>query len=56
MNDNNAVELDEETLSNLDELAKEAGVSTDEYLRLLLLERASVHLKGQETGRSLFLP
>jgi len=56
MNDNNAIELDEETLNNLDELAKDAGVSNDEYLRLLLFDRASAHLKEQETGRSLFLP
>jgi len=56
MNDTNTVELDNETISNLDELAKEAGVSNDEYLRLLLLDRASARLKEQKDERSLFLP
>jgi len=56
MTDTDTIELDEETLNNLDALAKEAGVSSDEYLRLLLLDRASAHLKQQQAGGSLFLP
>ena len=56
MNDTNTVELDSETLNNLDELVKEAGLSNDEYLRLLILDRASARLKEQKGECSLFLP
>ena len=56
MNDTNPIELDGEIVSNLDELAQEAGMSPDEYLRLLLVDRASALLKQQEAEKSLFLP
>ena len=56
MNDGETIELDEETFDNLDELAKEAGLSNDEYLRKVLFDRANAHLKQQQPERSLFLP
>ena len=56
MSDGETIELDEETFDNLGELAKEAGLSNDEYLRKMLFDRASTHLKQREAERSLFLP
>lgn len=57
MNDTRMVEfeLDEDILKNLDTLAKTAGMTREEYLRELLLDRAAAHLKQQEAGGSLFL-
>jgi hypothetical protein len=54
MDNNDTITLDEETFTNLDTLAKEAGVSNDEYLRALLFDRASEYLKLQKSERSLF--
>lgn len=54
MRDGVTIELDEKTLGNLGELAKEAGMNDGEYLRKLLLDRAATHLKRHEAGRSFF--
>ena len=56
MNDGEAIELDTETLDYASELAKEAGMSTNEYLRQLLVNRASAHLKQQKAEGLFFLP
>lgn len=53
MNKGEVVELDEATSEMLEKLAKEQGVTADEFLRKLLLEHASKHLKKTA---SLFLP
>ena len=56
MSDKNTIELDKATLNNLEELAKEAGMSSDDYLRQLLFDRAALHLQRQKADPSLFLP
>ena len=56
MNDKDTIELDEETLADLDRLAKEEGMTMDEYLRKLLFDRASTLLKQKKAKPSLFLP
>ena len=55
MNDSNTFRLDEETTAILEQLATEEGMTKDEFLRKLLLDRASALLKKQEEKGSLFL-
>ena len=56
MNDSNTFQLDEETMTDLEKLAAEEGVPVDEFLRTLLLDRASALLRKQAENGSLFLP
>jgi len=56
MRNNDTIVLDKETLDCLDVLAEEAGMSNDEYLRKLLIDRATLRLQQQKAGASLFLP
>ena len=55
MSNNDTFELDKATLDDLDILAKEAGMSNDDYLRKLLVDRATKHLQRQDADPSLFL-
>lgn len=54
MTDHNTFELDEATTAILGKLAQEEGVTINEYLRNLLLERAQPLVKQQKLPPSLF--